>query len=140
MLKRATERGAGPWRITFITNWVAATVFAPWWLAPHLPFTWSNLTHAVICGITFFVGQIFTFLALSRGDVSGGHARTGNEGYFRRNLWDRVGWGKTGPRDVGRGIPHGRRDGASSEGAAEVTRIILQGACSTDSAPRLRLR
>jgi len=70
MLKRATERGAGPWRVTFITNWVAAAVFAPWWLAPHLPFSWSNLFHAIVCGIAFFVGQIFTFLALSRGDVS----------------------------------------------------------------------
>lgn len=70
MLKRATERGAGPWRITFITNWIAAAVFSPWWLAPHLPFSWSNMFHAIICGIAFFVGQIFTFLALSRGDVS----------------------------------------------------------------------
>jgi drug/metabolite transporter (DMT)-like permease len=70
MLKRATERGAGPWRITFITNWVAAAVFAPWWFAPQLPFSWSNLIHAVVCGIAFFIGQIFTFLALSRGDVS----------------------------------------------------------------------
>lgn len=70
MLKRATERGAGPWRVTFITNWVAAAVFAPWWFTPHLPFTWSNLFHAITCGIAFFIGQIFTFLALSRGDVS----------------------------------------------------------------------
>jgi drug/metabolite transporter (DMT)-like permease len=70
MLKRATERGAGPWRVTFITNWVAAAVFTPWWFAPHLTFTWSNLFHAITCGITFFVGQIFTFLALTRGDVS----------------------------------------------------------------------
>jgi drug/metabolite transporter (DMT)-like permease len=70
MLKRATERGAGPWRITFITNWLAALVFTPWWWAPHLPFSWSNLFHAIICGFAFFVGQIFTFLALVRGDVS----------------------------------------------------------------------
>jgi drug/metabolite transporter (DMT)-like permease len=70
MLKRATGRGAGPWRVTFITNWAAAAVFSPWWFAPHLPFTWSNLMHAIACGITFFIGQIFTFLALSRGDVS----------------------------------------------------------------------
>jgi drug/metabolite transporter (DMT)-like permease len=70
MLKRATERGAGPWRVTFITNWLAAAVFTPWWLAPHMPITWLNLVHAATCGATFFVGQIFTFLALSRGDVS----------------------------------------------------------------------
>jgi drug/metabolite transporter (DMT)-like permease len=70
MLKRATERGAGPWRVTFITNWVAAAVFSPWWLAPHQPFSEANLLHAMACGLTFFVGQIFTFLALVRGDVS----------------------------------------------------------------------
>lgn len=70
MLKRATERGVGPWRITFITNLVAAAVFTPWWFAPHLGFTWASLFHAIVCGTAFFVGQIFTFLALSRGDVS----------------------------------------------------------------------
>jgi drug/metabolite transporter (DMT)-like permease len=70
MLKRATERGAGPWRIAFITNWIAALIFTPWWLTPHQPFTWTNLLHAIICGVAFFVGQVFTFLALSRGDVS----------------------------------------------------------------------
>jgi drug/metabolite transporter (DMT)-like permease len=70
MLKRATERGVGAWRITFITNWVAAVVFAPWWLTGGEPFSWMNLGRASLCGLTFFIGQIFTFLALTRGDVS----------------------------------------------------------------------
>src|SRR5688572_4434638 len=69
-LKRATEKGGGPWRIGFVTNLVQALIFAPVWLLGGGPFSWQNLGHAVITGTLFFVGQIFTFLALSRGDVS----------------------------------------------------------------------
>jgi len=70
MLKRATECGVGPWRVTFLTNWAAALVFAPWWLTGGGEFTWLNLGHALITGALFFIGQILTFLALTRGDVS----------------------------------------------------------------------
>jgi drug/metabolite transporter (DMT)-like permease len=70
MLKRATERGVGPWRVMVIVNWTAAILFAPWWLKGGLPFAWSHFFHAVLSGVTFFIGQILTFLALSRGDVS----------------------------------------------------------------------
>jgi drug/metabolite transporter (DMT)-like permease len=69
-LKRATEKGGGPWRIGFVTNCVQAVIFAPVWLLGGEAFTWANLAHAGIVGALFFVGQIFTFLALSRGDVS----------------------------------------------------------------------
>jgi drug/metabolite transporter (DMT)-like permease len=70
MLKRGTQ-GAGPWRVNFTTNWVQAALFSLLWLAPatHAA-SFSNASHAVISGAIFFVGQIFTFLALSRGDVS----------------------------------------------------------------------
>ena len=70
MLKRATQRGVGPWRVTFIVNCTAALVFAPWWLMGGEPFNWPSFWHAVLCGITFFIGQILTFLALNKGDVS----------------------------------------------------------------------
>jgi drug/metabolite transporter (DMT)-like permease len=70
LLKRATERGVGPWRVSFVTNWVQAALFAPFWLAGGHSFSWEHLGCAAICGVTFFIGQIFTFLALSRGDVS----------------------------------------------------------------------
>jgi drug/metabolite transporter (DMT)-like permease len=70
MLKRATERGVGPWRVTFLTNWIAALVFAPWWFTGGAEVSWENTAHAVACGGAFFTGQIFTFLALTRGDVS----------------------------------------------------------------------
>ena len=71
MLKRATEGGAGPWRVSFLTNWVQAAIFSLLWLIPagH-PATATHVAHALISGTVFFVGQVFTFLALSRGDVS----------------------------------------------------------------------
>jgi len=70
MLKRATERGVGPWRVMVMVNCTAALVFAPWWFTGGNSFEWLHLMHAVITGVTFFIGQILTFLALNRGDVS----------------------------------------------------------------------
>jgi drug/metabolite transporter (DMT)-like permease len=70
MLKRGTD-GAGPWRATFVANWVIAALFSLGWFFPAAhPATLSNVEHAAVSGALFFVGQIFTFLALSRGDVS----------------------------------------------------------------------
>lgn len=70
MLKRATERGVGPWRVMVIVNITAGLLFTPWWLHGGSAFEWTHLLHAVLSGATFFVGQILTFMALSRGDVS----------------------------------------------------------------------
>jgi drug/metabolite transporter (DMT)-like permease len=71
MLKRATADGAGPWRIMFITNWVMMAIFSFLWLLPaEHSATPTHVFHAAITGFLFFVGQIFTFLALNRGDVS----------------------------------------------------------------------
>src|SRR5688572_11842796 len=70
LLKRGSE-GAGPWRVAFVTNWIIAALFSLGWLSPAAPpATLSHLAHAALSGSLFFVGQIFTFLALSRGDVS----------------------------------------------------------------------
>ena len=70
MLKRATERGVGPWRVMVIVNCTVALLFLPWWLKGGSAFEWSHCFHAILSGGTFFIGQILTFLALSRGDVS----------------------------------------------------------------------
>ena len=70
MLKRGTD-GAGPWRVNFLTNWIQATLFSLLWIFPteHAA-NIANVSHAVLSGAIFFIGQIFTFLAISRGDVS----------------------------------------------------------------------
>jgi drug/metabolite transporter (DMT)-like permease len=55
----------------FITNWVMMAIFAFLWLLPaEHDATAMNVAHAAITGFLFFIGQIFTFLALNRGDVS----------------------------------------------------------------------
>jgi drug/metabolite transporter (DMT)-like permease len=70
MLKRGTE-GAGPWWVNFSSNWVQGALFSLLWFLPvEHAVSLSNASHAIISGSIFFVGQIFTFLALSRGDVS----------------------------------------------------------------------
>lgn len=70
VLKRATSDGAGPWRVTFVSNWVSGLAFAPLWFFGSEPFAWGHFWHAAIAGAAFFVGLVFTFLALSHGDVS----------------------------------------------------------------------
>lgn len=70
-LKRAAALGVGVWRTSFVANWVMFLVFVPWWFAfggavrPLADYWQPALT-----GLCFLGGQVFVFLALSRGDVS----------------------------------------------------------------------
>jgi drug/metabolite transporter (DMT)-like permease len=68
-LKRAMD-GGHPWRVLFIVNLMGAVLFQTWLLHGGEPFTVSNVTHAVLAGTAFFIGQVFTFIAISRGDIS----------------------------------------------------------------------
>lgn len=73
ILKRATEGGAGPWRIGFVVNVTMALLFQSFWLfddGQGRPIAFTDVWHALTVGAVFFAGQYFTFLALSRGDVS----------------------------------------------------------------------
>ena len=69
-LKSASDRGAGPWRACFITNVVQAVCFGFWWLQGGTEPGWALLWEAGLAGTLFFVGQVLTFAALGRGDVS----------------------------------------------------------------------
>jgi drug/metabolite transporter (DMT)-like permease len=69
-LKRAMADGMGPWRITFAANLVMGAAFQIPLCFSDLPVTAHSVTASFFPGILFFLGQIFTFLALSRGDVS----------------------------------------------------------------------
>ena len=70
-IKRAGAFGVGVWRTSFVANWAMALVFLPAWLVfggdvrPLLDYWQPALT-----GLFFLGGQVFIFLALSRGDVS----------------------------------------------------------------------
>lgn len=70
MLKRAMQDGASPWRINFVCNWIAALAFLPLWTLGDGRFEWIHIIHACTAGLTFFGGQLFTFIALNRSDVS----------------------------------------------------------------------
>ncbi|WP_221032028.1 DMT family transporter [Actomonas aquatica] len=69
LLKRSAAFGVGLWRTTFVANVMHAVCIAPFWALGPGPGTgawWQPLVTALL----FFAGQIFTFLAIERGDVS----------------------------------------------------------------------
>ena len=71
VLKRATKEAGDPWRVNFLVNGVLGLGFSLLWFLPSdHPGSGETVGHAIICGGFFFIGQVFTFLALSRGDVS----------------------------------------------------------------------
>jgi len=70
LLKRALVEGAGPWRVAFGCNMVMAVGYQACWAVHTQPFSAAGAGHAALAACTFFLGQIFTFLALNVGDVS----------------------------------------------------------------------
>ncbi len=69
-LKRSLQEGAGPWRVTFVCNMVMALGYQACWPLHTHPFSAAGAMHAALAGCTFFAGQVFTFMAFNRGDVS----------------------------------------------------------------------
>ncbi len=72
-LKSAITEGVGPWRSAFVSNWALALISLPLWLlpTPTTPAPASELMlGALLGGFCFFCGQVGTFLAITRGDVS----------------------------------------------------------------------
>jgi len=60
----------GPWRVAFFSNLAVAALFAPLFALPQADASWSHWWQPVLTGAGFFAGQVFTFLAIYRGDVS----------------------------------------------------------------------
>ncbi|MDF3057958.1 MAG: hypothetical protein K0R17_2173 [Rariglobus sp.] len=69
LLKRSADWGVGVWRTTFVANIAMGLVLLP---LLCLGGEWqpAALWQPVVAGLLFFMGQIFTFLALNYGDVS----------------------------------------------------------------------
>ncbi len=69
LIKRASDLRVGVWRTAFVCNVVAALVFLA-----LLPFEgrvlWDRLWEPALVALLFAGGQVLTFLALERGDVS----------------------------------------------------------------------
>lgn len=68
-LKRAMD-GGHPWRVLFIVNLIGAVLFQTWLFHGGLPYAPIHVLHAILAGTAFFIGQVFTFIAISRGDIS----------------------------------------------------------------------
>jgi len=70
-LKRATAFGVGIWRISFLSNVAMAVLFVPvWFRYGGQIHPWADYWQPAVAALLFFGGQTFTFLALTRGDVS----------------------------------------------------------------------
>ena len=69
-IKRALRAGAsGAW-VNLLCNMVMAVFFQGLWILPGHPLTLSLMVPPILCGLLFFLGQIFTFKAIDTGDVS----------------------------------------------------------------------
>ncbi|GAB4249552.1 MAG: DMT family transporter [Candidatus Methylacidiphilales bacterium] len=70
LLKRCLAAGIDPWAVIVWSNLGMALVFAPMLLGAETLPGWEHVGRAVVPGVAFFLGQIFTFFALSKGDAS----------------------------------------------------------------------
>ena len=69
-IKRALSAGAsGAW-VNLLCNTAMAVLFQGLWLLPGHPLDPELLLAPVLCGLLFFMGQVFTFRAIDTGDVS----------------------------------------------------------------------
>lgn len=70
LLKRATSFRVGIWRTSFIVNVVTAILFLALLPLGGAPVDVSLLWQPLVVAVFFFSGQVLTFLALEKGDVS----------------------------------------------------------------------
>jgi drug/metabolite transporter (DMT)-like permease len=71
VVKKASQAGAQTWAVTFVTNLWAALLFAGlWFFAGSGSLPWERIGQPIMVAGLYLVGQVCTFLALERGDVS----------------------------------------------------------------------
>ena len=69
-LKRATQRGASAWTSMILVCWTGAIVFPTLTLLGGTLQPLTLLWQPALIGSLFLAGQLFTLLAVARGDVS----------------------------------------------------------------------
>jgi drug/metabolite transporter (DMT)-like permease len=69
-IKRSIQLGMGPWRMTFLSNLLMFFLFGSMVVFNRGAWHFSPWWPPVLGGALFFLGQVFTFLSLTRGDVS----------------------------------------------------------------------
>lgn len=70
LTKRAFACGFGLTRYIFLSNMAMALLFQVFWIFAEFPSDPGKWYWPVLCGVGFFLGQVFTFLAIRAGDVS----------------------------------------------------------------------
>lgn len=71
LIKRGMKEGIGPWRTTFVSNLAMGAMASLLFFLDGGEWQgWTKLYQPLLASTTFLLGQIFTFMALSRGDVS----------------------------------------------------------------------
>lgn len=69
-LKRGFQEGVGLLRTLFLGNTLMFLVVPYLALSPGGTIIWSDVYQPIVCGLFFFLGQTFTFVAIRSGDVS----------------------------------------------------------------------
>ncbi len=68
--KQAITAGYGPWRMSALTTWAIGIPFVPLIFLEDTLSLPDPIWPAVGCGVLFLAGQIFTIIAITKGDVS----------------------------------------------------------------------
>ncbi len=70
LAKRAFGHGFGVMRYVFLSNMMMLVMFLPLLYFVKDQPDWNRIGWPILCGTGFFLGQVFTFLAIRWGDVS----------------------------------------------------------------------
>ncbi|WP_246109873.1 EamA family transporter [Roseimaritima multifibrata] len=69
-IKRTSQGGGGPWTVTLLANVWAAILFSPLWFLGGTMQPLSLFWQPAVIAVLFIMGQVLTFYAISKGDVS----------------------------------------------------------------------
>jgi drug/metabolite transporter (DMT)-like permease len=68
--KRALGKGATVWQVNFAANMAMSILYVPFWFGADVTRMLIDGYKPILAGGAFFTGQLFTFAALRKGDVS----------------------------------------------------------------------
>jgi drug/metabolite transporter (DMT)-like permease len=68
--KRALASGATVWQVNFAANMAMSVLYLPFWLGAEPTKVLTEGFKPILAAAAFFTGQLFTFAALRKGDVS----------------------------------------------------------------------
>jgi drug/metabolite transporter (DMT)-like permease len=68
--KRALGKGATVWQVNFAANMAMSILYLPFWFGADVTRLLTDGYKPILAAAAFFTGQLFTFAALRKGDVS----------------------------------------------------------------------